>query len=325
MRVLVTGGAGYIGSICAAKLLEAGHEVTVLDDLSTGHERAVPEGASFERIDLVDRGAVLGALDRAFDGAIHFAARALVEESTRLPELYWRVNVAGTRNLLDALREGGVRRLVFSSTCAVYGHPQQVPIDEGAALAPVTPYGSSKQAVDRMISDESAAHGLGAASLRYFNVAGASGELGEDHRPETHLVPRVLDVAAGHQEACEVYGTDYDTPDGTAIRDYIHVEDLAEAHRLALEAVEPGRHAIFNLGNGAGASVREVVEAAREVTGAEIPTAEVERRPGDPAVLVAANDRISTELGWAPRKPELATMIADAWAWRRAHPRGYRD
>ena len=325
MRLLVTGGAGYIGSVCAANLMEAGHEVVVLDDLSTGHAAAVPDGLELERVDLLDREGLGRAVGRGFDGALHFAARALVEESTRLPELYWRINVGGTRNLLDALREGGVGRLVFSSTCAVYGYPTEVPITEEAALDPVTPYGSSKQAVDRMIHDESAAHGLGAASLRYFNVAGASGGLGEDHRPETHLIPLVLDAAAGDRDAISIYGTDYPTSDGTAIRDYIHVDDLADAHRLALEALEPSRHSIFNLGNGAGYSVREVVERAREVTGAEIPAVDADRCPGDPPALVASNGRIRDELGWEPRKPELATMIADAWAWRQAHPRGYGD
>jgi UDP-glucose 4-epimerase len=325
VRLLVTGGAGYVGSICAANLVAAGHEVTVLDDLSTGHAGAVPAGAELEHVDLLDRDTLREVVGRGFDGALHFAARALVQESTRVPELYWRTNVGGTRNLLDALREGGVGSLVFSSTCAVYGHPAEVPITEEAALTPVTPYGSSKQAVDRMITDEAAAHGLAAASLRYFNVAGASGGLGEDHRPETHLIPLVLEVAAGAREAVHVYGTDYPTDDGTAVRDYIHVDDLADAHRLALGALEPGRHAIFNLGNGAGHSVREVVETARDVTGAEIPAVDAGRRPGDPAVLVAANDRIRGELGWAPSKPELATMIGDAWEWRRAHPSGYGD
>ena len=323
MRLLVTGGAGYIGSICALKLIEAGHDVVVLDHFAIGHEEAVPPGAAVEQVDLLDLEAVRRAVARGYDGVVHFAARSLVEESTRRPELYWGTNVGGTRNLLDALREHGVGRFVFSSTCAVYGHPNEVPIRETALPAPITPYGASKLAVDNMISDEAAAHGLAATSLRYFNVAGASGGLGEDHRPETHLIPLVLEVAAGDRERLFVYGTDYPTDDGTAIRDYIHVEDLAEAHRLALEAVEPGRHQILNLGNGTGFSVREVVETARDVTGAEIPTVDADRRPGDPAVLVAANDLIRAELGWSPQKPELTTMIADAWAWRREHPEGY--
>lgn len=323
MRLLVTGGAGYIGSICAAKLLEAGHEVMVLDDLSLGHRQALPDGADLAVVDLLDLEAVRRTVAGGYDGVIHFAARSLVEESTVRPELYWRTNVGGSRNLLDALREAGVGRLVFSSTCAVYGEPDEVPIREEEPPVPVTPYGASKLAVDQMISGDAAAHGLGAVSLRYFNVAGATGTLGEDHRPETHLIPIALEVAAGARDRLEVYGTDYGTSDGTAIRDYIHVEDLAEAHRLALEAAEPGRHRIFNLGNGAGFSVRQVIDAVRDVTEEEVPAVEAPRRPGDPAVLVAANDRIRAELGWVPRKPELRSMIADAWAWRQAHPHGY--
>ncbi len=254
---------------------------------------------------------------------MHFAAYALVGESVDHPERYWRNNVLGTRNLLDAMRENKTRRLIFSSTCACYGQPQQVPITEDEPEAPTNPYGQSKLAADRMITDEAAAHGLGAVSLRYFNVAGASGFLGEDHDPETHLIPNVLRAAAGRLESVSVFGTDYPTPDGSAIRDYIHVEDLASAHVLALEGIADGSHRIFNLGNGAGFSVLEVIAHARAVTGREIRVNEAPRRPGDPAELVAASDRIRGELGWRPEKPGIDQIIADAWRWFDDHPHGY--
>lgn len=326
MRLLVTGGAGYIGSVVSAQLLAADHEVTVLDDLSRGHRSAIPAGAEHLKVDLLDRDALAGALaDRGFDAAMHFAALALVGESVAHPERYWRTNVGGTLNLLDAMRGADVRRLVFSSTCACYGAPMRVPMDEDTPTYPTSPYGASKLTVDRMISDEADAHGLGAVSLRYFNVAGASGAQGEDHEPETHLIPNVLRTARGLLPHVEVYGTDYPTPDGTAIRDYIHVEDLALAHLLALTpTLEPG-HRILNLGNGSGFSVREVIAAGRAVTGCEIPMVETARRAGDPPVLVAASERIRSELGWEPRKPDLQTMIADAWAFAQAHPDGYED
>lgn len=326
MRLLVTGGAGYIGSVVSAQLLAADHEVTVLDDLSRGHRSAIPAGAEHLKVDLLDRDALAGALaDRGFDAAMHFAALALVGESVAHPERYWRTNVGGTLNLLDAMRGADVRRLVFSSTCACYGAPMRVPMDEDTPTYPTSPYGASKLTVDRMISDEADAHGLGAVSLRYFNVAGASGAQGEDHEPETHLIPNVLRTARGLLPHVEVYGTDYPTPDGTAIRDYIHVEDLALAHLLALTpTLEPG-HRILNLGNGSGFSVREVIAAGRAVTGCEIPMVETARRAGDPPVLVAASERIRSELGWEPRKPDLETMIADAWAFAQAHPDGYED
>ena len=321
----MTGGAGYIGSIVAQQLLHDGHDVAVLDDLSRGHRQAVPPDAELIEAGLLDLDATRKALQtRPFDGVLHFAALALVSESVAHPERYHRGNVVGTLNLLDAMREAGVRRLVFSSTCAVYGEPDAVPMHEDLPTHPVNAYGNSKLAVDRMIGDETRAHGLAAASLRYFNVAGASGPLGEDHEPETHLIPLVLRAAAGAADHVKVFGTDYPTRDGTAVRDYIHVEDLGRAHLLALEALEPGRHAIYNLGTGDGYTVREVVEAARRVTGREIPAREQDRRPGDPAALVAASDRIRKELGWEPRKG-LDEMIADAWDWHQAHPHGYGD
>jgi UDP-glucose 4-epimerase len=325
MRLLVTGGAGYIGSVVAAQLLEAGHQVVVLDSLERGHRGALPAGAELVEVELEDAPAVAAALDDGFDAVLHFAARALVGESVAHPERYWRTNLGGTLNLLDAMRAAGVQRLVFSSTCATYGEPETLPIVEDAPERPTNPYGASKLAVDRMIADHCTAHGMGAISLRYFNVAGAVGPHGEDHDPETHIVPNVLRVALGQREHVEVYGTDYPTPDGTAIRDYIHVEDLATAHLLALDGIEPARHRILNLGNGAGFSVREVIEAARRVTGHEIPVEPAARRPGDPPELVAASERIRAELGWEPRKPGLEQIIADAWAWHQAHPHGYGD
>jgi UDP-glucose 4-epimerase len=312
MKLLVCGGAGYIGSVVAARLLEEGHDVTVADSLVTGHEEAVPAGAQFVSIDLLD-GELEGVLAKGFDAVLHFAARSIVPESVAHPTLYFRANVGATVALLDAMRAGGVKRIVFSSTAAVYGEPDDVPIPESAETRPTNPYGASKLAVDQALRFEAAASGLGAVSLRYFNVAGAYGRHGERHEPETHLIPLVLRAAAGESDGVKIFGTDYPTPDGTAIRDYIHVEDLAAAHILALEATWRPGHEVFNLGNGAGFSVREVVDAARAVTGAEIPTVESPRREGDPAVLVASSDKIRRELGWVPRKPELAAMIADAW------------
>jgi UDP-glucose 4-epimerase len=324
MKLLVTGGAGYIGSIVAAQLQDAGHEITVLDSLVRGHAEAIPAGARHVQVDLLDAPAVEDALADGYDAVLHFAALALVAESVAHPERYHRGNFVGTLNLLDAMRAAGVKRLVFSSTCAVYGEPDEVPMPETLPASPVNAYGASKLAVDRMITDECRAHGLGAVSLRYFNVAGASGDLGEDHEPETHLIPLVLQAAAGRREHVSVFGTDYPTPDGTAVRDYIHIEDLGAAHILGLErATNPGEHKIYNLGNGTGFSVRQVIEAARAVTGREIPVSEEPRRPGDPAALVASSQRIRDELGWVPRKPEIETMIADAWAWFQARPEGY--
>lgn len=323
LRLLVTGGAGYIGSIVAKQLLGDGHEVVVLDNLRQGHREAVPDGAELIVADLLDREALNRALARGFDGALHFAALALVPESVSHPERYYGNNVTGTLNLLDAMREHGVGRLVFSSTCATYGYPDTVPITEEEPTRPITAYGSSKLAVDWMIRDFCRAHGLGAVSLRYFNVAGASGELGEDHEPETHLIPNVLRAALGINPHVSVYGTDYATRDGTAVRDYIHIEDLSDAHVLALQATRSGEHRIYNLGNGNGFSVREVIAAAERVTGREIAVEEADRRPGDPPELVAASERIRAELGWVPRKPGLEDMVADAWAFAQAHPHGY--
>ena len=323
MKLLVTGGAGYIGSVVAGQLLRAGHQVTVLDSLERGHRGAVPDGAEFLEANLLDSAALDAALGAGFDGVLHFAALALVAESVAHPERYYRGNVVATLNLLDAMRAHDVPRLVFSSTCAVYGEPAEVPIHEDVPPDPVNAYGQSKLTVDRMISDACRAHGLGAVSLRYFNVAGASGPCGEDHEPETHLIPLVLRAAAGVRDSVSIFGTDYPTPDGTAVRDYIHVEDLGRAHLLALEATAAGTHEIYNLGNGNGFSVREVIDAARRVTGRDIVAIEEGRRPGDPAFLVAASQKIRSGLGWQAEKPALDDMIADAWAWHQANPGGY--
>jgi UDP-glucose 4-epimerase len=322
MRLLVTGGAGYIGSIVAQRLLARGDEVTVLDSLYRGHRAAVPAGAEFVEVDLLDQSAVESVLERGFDGVVHFAALSLVGESVEHPERYWRGNVVGALNLLDAMRVNEVRRLVFSSTAATYGEPPVELITEDTPNAPVNAYGNSKLTIDRMLADEARAHGLAAVSLRYFNVAGASGELGEDHDPETHLIPLVLRAAAGRRESVAIFGTDYPTPDGSAVRDYIHVEDLGRAHLLALEKAVPGQHMIFNLGSERGYSVREVIETARAVTGREIVAVEEDRRAGDPPRLVASSARAREGLGWEPSR-SLEDMIRDAWAWHQAHPGGY--
>jgi UDP-glucose 4-epimerase len=323
MRLLVTGGAGYIGSIVSGRLVAQGHEVVVFDSLERGHREAVAPEAKLIVADLRNADEVDAALSSGFDGVLHFAALALVGESVEHPERYYRTNVGGTLNLLEAMVARKVPRLVFSSTCAVYGQPDEVPIAESAPPRPQNAYGASKLAADHLIGDFCVAYGIGAVSLRYFNVAGAHGETGEDHEPETHLIPNILKVPLGQRDAVDIFGTDYPTPDGTAVRDYIHIDDLAEAHALALANARPGEHRIFNLGNGNGFSVREVIAAVEQVTGHKIPANESPRRPGDPPKLVAAGQKIREELGWQPQKPELTAMIADAWAFAQAHPHGY--
>ncbi|MFB7647023.1 UDP-glucose 4-epimerase GalE [Streptomyces sp. NPDC056084] len=313
-KYLVTGGAGYVGSVVAAHLVEAGHAVTVLDDLSTGFREAVPAGAAFIEGRIQD---AARWLDPSFDAVLHFAAFSQVGESVAVPEKYWSNNVGGTMALLAAMRDADVRTLVFSSTAATYGEPVSTPITETAPTAPTSPYGASKLAVDHMIAGECAAHGLAAVSLRYFNVAGAYGRCGERHAPESHLIPLLLQVALGEREFISVYGDDYPTPDGTCVRDYIHVADLAEAHLLALDAATAGEHLVCNLGNGNGFSVREVVETVRKVTGHEIPEVVAGRRGGDPAVLVASAARAHERLGWQPSRADLAGIVADAWAFAR--------
>lgn len=313
-KYLVTGGAGYVGSVVATHLLEAGHTVTVLDDLSTGFREGVPQGAEFIEGRIQD---AAKWLDASYDAVLHFAAFSQVGESVVNPEKYWLNNVGGTTALLAAMRDAGVRTLVFSSTAATYGEPVSSPITETDPTAPTNPYGATKLAVDHMITGEAAAHGLAAVSLRYFNVAGAYGNTGERHDPESHLIPLVLQVAAGERESINVYGDDYPTPDGTCVRDYIHVADLAEAHLLALGAATSGEHLICNLGNGSGFSVRQVIETVREVTGHPIPETAAPRRAGDPAVLVASAATAHERLGWTPSRPGLAGIVADAWAFAR--------
>ena len=315
MKLVVTGGAGYIGSVCTARLLEAGHEVTVVDDLSTGHADAVPEGARFVQGDAAEVASTL--LAEGFDGVLHFAAKSLVGESMQDPGAYWRGNVLTSLRLLEAMRTHGVQRLVFSSTAATYGEPETTPIPETAPTAPTNTYGATKLAIDHAITSYARAHGLAAVSLRYFNVAGAYGRYGERHTTETHLIPLILQVATGHRDQVYIYGDDYPTEDGTAIRDYIHVVDLADAHLLALAHAEPGTHQIFNLGNGTGFSVRQVIDACREVTGHPIPAVVSQRRAGDPAILVASSDKARQVLGWKPQHTDLPGIVADAWEFTR--------
>ena len=316
MKLLVTGGAGYIGSVCAQRLVESGHEVVVVDDLSTGHRDAVPAGGRFVQGDAAEVAHDL--LAEGFDGVLHFAAKSLVGESMQDPAKYWEGNVVTSLGLLAAMRKHGTPRLVFSSTAATYGEPEQVPIVETAPTRPTNTYGATKLAIDHAITSYATAHGLGAVSLRYFNVAGAYGTFGERHTTETHLIPIVLQVAAGTRDHLQLFGDDYPTEDGTCVRDYIHVLDLAEAHLLALEHAAPGTHRIYNLGNGTGFSNRQVVETCREVTGHPIPTVVAARRPGDPAVLVAASDAARDQLGWKPERADLATMVRDAWQFTQA-------
>ncbi len=315
MKLLVTGGAGYIGSVVTRSLVADGHAVSVLDNLTTGHKDAVPADVEFVEADIADAGLVLAR--EQFDGVLHFAAKSLVGESVEKPSVYWRNNVCATRGLLDAVTANHVPRFVFSSTAAVYGEPESVPIVETSPTAPTNPYGASKLAVDFMLRDESVAYGLAAVSLRYFNVAGASRGAGERHATETHLIPITLDVAAGKRPALDIYGTDWPTPDHTCIRDYLHVEDLAEAHVRALHAAKSGRHLVCNLGSSNGYSVRQVVDAVARVTGRHIAVRETGRRPGDPAVLVASNAAAREELGWTPTRG-LEQMVADAWEFHQS-------
>jgi UDP-glucose 4-epimerase len=315
MRVLVTGGAGYIGSVVTAMLLAEGHEVVVVDDLSTGHADAVPPGAEFHELSITDIGPVLAA--RPVDAVVHFAAKSLVGESAENPSLYWHGNVIATVSLLDAMRATGVNRIIFSSTAATYGQPEEQPIREDAPTRPNSPYGSTKLAIDMMLTDYARSYGMAPVSLRYFNVAGAlhsdNGRgYGERHTRETHLIPNALRAAAGNGKEMALFGTDYPTADGTCVRDYIHVIDLGEAHLRAIEAAEAGTHHIVNLGSGRGHSVREVLDAIGQVTGAPVPVVESPRRPGDVATLIASNEKAANLLGWHPTR-ELSIMIEDAW------------
>jgi UDP-glucose 4-epimerase len=321
MRIFVTGGAGYIGSICVEQLLDAGHEVVVFDSFCEGHKAAVDKRAVLMVGDLQEREIIQTALDAArADAVMHFAANALVGESMQNPSKYFRNNVAAGVNLLDAMVEAGVKRIVFSSTCATFGTPDRVPIDETLPQRPINPYGESKLMFEKVLRWYGEIHGVRHVALRYFNAAGASEKFGEDHRVETHLIPNVLKVALGQKEYVSIFGTDYETPDGTCVRDYIHILDLAQAHMLALSSE---KNAQYNLGTGGGTSVREIIAACRQVTGKEIAVREEPRRDGDPARLIASSDRIRAELGWNPKFQQIEKIIESAWKWHVAHPHGY--
>jgi UDP-glucose 4-epimerase len=324
MKVLITGGAGYIGSVVVAELLRANHEVTVYDDLSHGYRKAVPSAAKFVQGEVADR----AKLDSIFssqpiDAVMHFAAFIEAGESMKFPERFFRNNSASTLTLLEAMLAHKIRNFVFSSTAALYGDPEDIPIRETDTLKPTNAYGESKLLVERMLDWFHRIHGFRYASLRYFNAAGATAELGEAHQPESHLIPLILQVALGKRDAISIFGTDYPTHDGTCVRDYIHVADLADAHVLALQALDKASQLIFNIGNGRGFSVREVVEVARKVTGHPIPVIEAPRRAGDPATLVASSEKIKRDLGWKPRFAELEQIVSSAWEWHKKHPAGY--
>jgi UDP-glucose 4-epimerase len=323
MRIFLTGGAGYIGSVCAELLLNEGHEVAIFDNLTEGHRRAVDSRANFIQGDLADRLQIEAALSSTRpDAVMHFAAYALVPESMRDPSKYFRNNIANGLNLLDAVVATGVQRIIFSSTCAIFGPPERVPIDETAHPRPVSPYGESKLAFEKILRWYDEIHALKFVSLRYFNAAGATENLGEDHRPETHLIPNVLKVALGKSPNVEIYGTDYETPDGTCIRDYIHIVDLAHAHILALGAATSG---FYNLGTGGGSSVLEVIAACRKITGRKIETIGQPRRSGDPARLIASSEKIRKELGWQPQFQSLDAIVESAWKWHLKFPDGYEE
>jgi len=325
MHLLVVGGAGYIGSVTVAEALAAGHRVTVYDSLVTGHRAAISPGARFVQADFGDA----GALDRLLsedrpDGVVYYGGFIAAGESMEKPGLYFANNISGVITLLNALVDHGVRRFVFSSSAAIYGDPKTLPIPEDAPVVPTNPYAETKVVAERLLAWYDSRCGLRSVSLRYFNAAGATEALGEDHRPETHLIPTVLQVALGRQPVLDIYGTDYPTSDGTCIRDYVHVVDLARAHLLALARCDEGS-AAYNLGNGRGFSNRQVIEAARRVTGRPIPVREAARRPGDPEALIASSEKARRELGWEPQFPRLEDMIESAWHWHQAHPEGYPE
>jgi len=323
MNIFLTGGAGYIGSVTAELLLDRGHTVTIFDNLYRGHRAALEPRAEFIEGDLRDRESISAAMARVKpDAVVHFAAYALVGESMQKPEIYFRNNVTGGVNLAEAMLENGVKKIVFSSTCATYGQPDTVPITEDEQQRPQNPYGDSKLMFEHILAWYQKLHGFQPVFLRYFNACGATDKYGEDHDPETHLIPLILRVALGQSESIKIFGDDYDTPDGTCLRDYIHIVDLAQAHLLALEKDVAGP---FNLGTGVGNSVLEVIEACREITGHPIPAQVAPRRPGDPARLVASAEKAKKSLGWQPRFTDIKNIVSDAWNWHRAHPHGYRD
>jgi len=327
MNVLVVGGAGYIGSHAVKMLGEAGHHVTVYDNLSRGHKQSVPPG-SLVVGEVADRAKLVETMrEKKIDAVMHFAAFALVNESVTDPSLYYRNNVIAALELLDAMREANVMRIVFSSTTATYGEPDLVPIPETTPQKPINPYGFTKLVIEQALADYAAAYGLAYAALRYFNAAGAdpSGTIGEDHDPESHLIPIVLQVALGQRDKITIFGDDYATPDGTCVRDYIHVCDLADAHLRALDRLQPGKGICLNLGTGRGTSVREIIEACREVTGHAIPEVMGTRRAGDPPKLIADARRAKTELGWEPKYADVKSIVKTAWAWHQKHPKGYQS
>ncbi len=325
MKVLVTGGAGYIGSVVSEFLVQNGHEVVVVDNLSTGHRSAVPEGVSFREVNLLDTDSLNSIMSEGVDAVCHFAASSLVSESMQRPLKYYENNIAGAVSLIKSMKSSGVRKFLFSSTAAVYGEPESIPISEDSPLNPVNPYGNTKLCIEKMLSDCSEAWGLRYISLRYFNAAGATEFHGEDHEPETHLIPLVLDAAMGKRKELTVFGKDYHTKDGTCVRDYIHVKDLASAHLLALDALGGDFDGALNLGNGNGFSVLDVINAVEKVTGLKVPYRFGDRRKGDPAVLVASSKKAEEVLGWKRLYPELEVIVEDAFKWRRKFPDGYPD